>query len=103
MQPVRRQQGLTLPPPLRRKQMVGTIAVGTDGSETANRALDFAMDMAERFGAKLVLASAYRPVSETRLTNERDAAPADVQWSVNPNQEVEQILRDAEETARSRG
>ena len=83
--------------------MVGTIAVGTDGSETAKRAVDFAMDMAERFGAKLVLASAYRPVSETRLTNERDAAPADVQWSINPNQEVETILRDAEETARQRG
>jgi nucleotide-binding universal stress UspA family protein len=83
--------------------MVETIAVGTDGSDTARRAVDFAMDMAERFGAKLVLASAYRPVSETKLTSERDAAPADVQWSVNPNQEVEQILRDAEESARERG
>ena len=83
--------------------MLETIAVGTDGSETAQRAVDFAMDMAERYDAKLVLASAYRPVSETRLTGERDAAPADVQWSVNPNQEVEDILRNAEETARDRG
>src|SRR5215211_5942725 len=83
--------------------MVQTIAVGTDGSETARRAVDFAMDMAERFDAKLVFASAYRPVSETRLTNERDAAPADVQWSINPNQEVEDILRNAEDTARERG
>ena len=83
--------------------MVQTIAVGTDGSETAKRAVDFAMDMAERFSARLVLASAYRPVSETKLTKARDEAPADVQWSVNPNQEVEQILRDAEEVARERG
>lgn len=83
--------------------MVGTIAVGTDGSDTAKRAVDFAIDMAERYGAKLVLASAYRPVSETRLTGERDAAPADIQWSINPNQEVEEVLRDAEETARERG
>ena len=83
--------------------MVQTIAVGTDGSDTAQRAVDFALDMAEKFGAKVVFASAYRPVSETRLTKERDAAPGDVQWSVNPNQEVEQILRDAEEIARERG
>lgn len=83
--------------------MVRTIAVGTDGSGTAQRAVDFAMEMAERFDAKLVFASAYRPVSETRLTKDRDTAPADVQWSVNPNQEVEQILRDAEEGARARG
>jgi nucleotide-binding universal stress UspA family protein len=83
--------------------MVETIAVGTDGSETARRAVDFAMDMAERYGAKLVVASAYRPVSETRLTGDRDRAPADVQWSINPNQEVEEILRAAEDGARERG
>ena len=83
--------------------MLQTIAVGTDGSDTARRAVDFAMDMAERFEAKVVFASAYRPVSETRLTRERDAAPGDVQWSVNPNQEVEQVLRDAEDVARERG
>src|SRR5436305_10972931 len=83
--------------------MVQTIAVGTDGSETARQAVAFAMDMAERYGAKLVLASAYRPVSETRLTGERDRAPADVQWSINPNQEVEATLREAEELARERG
>jgi nucleotide-binding universal stress UspA family protein len=83
--------------------MVQTIAVGTDGSETAQRAVDFAMDMAQSFGAKIVFASAYRPVSETKLTRERDAAPADVQWSVNPNQEVEATLRQAEDLARERG
>lgn len=83
--------------------MVQTIAVGTDGSATAQRAVDFAMDMAQSFGAKIVFASAYRPVSETKLTRERDAAPADVQWSINPNQDVEATLREAEEQARDRG
>jgi nucleotide-binding universal stress UspA family protein len=83
--------------------MVDVIAVGTDGSETARRAVDFAIDMAERYGAKLVLASAYRPVSETRVVHERDAAPADVQWSINPSQEVDATLREAEELARERG
>jgi nucleotide-binding universal stress UspA family protein len=83
--------------------MIQTIAVGTDGSDTAKRAVEVAMDMAERYGAKLVLASAYRPVSETRVVHERDAAPADVQWSINPSQEVDATLRDAEELARERG
>lgn len=83
--------------------MVQTIAVGTDGSDTAKRAVDFAMDMAGRYGAKLVLASAYRPVSETRLTGDRDRAPADVQWAINPSQEVDATLREAEELARERG
>src|SRR4051794_2646247 len=83
--------------------MVQKIAVGTDGTETASRAVEFAMDMAERYGAKLVIASAYRPVSETRLTGERDAAPADVQWAVNPSQEVDATLRDVEERAPERG
>ena len=83
--------------------MVKTIAVGTDGSGTAGKAVDFAVDMAQRYGATVVFASAYRPVSETKLTSERDAAPADVQWSVNPSQEVDATLRAAEEIARERG
>ena len=36
--------------------MIQTVAVGTDGSETANKAVEFALDMAEKFGAKVVIA-----------------------------------------------
>ena len=83
--------------------MVQTIAVGTDGSDTAAKAVDFAMDMAERYGAKLVIASAYKPVSEDRLRKEQVDAPQEIQWSINPSEEVDQTLRAVEETAKERG
>src|SRR3954451_1134149 len=84
-------------------EMVQTIAVGTDGSDTAQKAVDFAMDMAKRYGAKLVLASAYTPQSESQVKRERASAPDDIQWSINPSQEVDATLRAAEDVARERG
>ena len=83
--------------------MVKTIAVGTDGSETAQIAVDFAMDMAEKYEAKLVIASAYSPVGEDRLRKEQADAPQDIQWSINPSQDVDATLRVAEEAAKERG
>ena len=83
--------------------MVNTIAVGTDGSETAKVAVDFAMDMAERYDAKLIIGSAYRPVSEGQLRKEQADAPQDIQWSINPSEEVDRTLRDVEEQAQERG
>jgi nucleotide-binding universal stress UspA family protein len=86
-----------------RRGMVETIAVGTDGSETAQKAVEFALDMAERYGAKLVIASAYRPVPEDRLRREQAAAPQEIQWSINPSEDVDATLRAIEEQARERG
>jgi nucleotide-binding universal stress UspA family protein len=39
--------------------VISTIAVATDGSETAAKAVDMAAEMARRFGAKVVLVSVY--------------------------------------------
>ena len=83
--------------------MVKTIAVGTDGSDTAQIAVDFAMDMAEKYGAKIVIASAYAPVAEDRLRKEQADAPQDIQWSINPSEDVDATLRVAEEAAKDRG
>ncbi|HEX8742290.1 MAG TPA: universal stress protein [Thermoleophilaceae bacterium] len=83
--------------------MVKTIAVGTDGSDTAQVAVDFAMDMAERYGAKLIIASAYKPVSEGQLRREQQDAPQDIQWSINPSEEVDATLRRVEEAAGEKG
>jgi nucleotide-binding universal stress UspA family protein len=83
--------------------MIKTVAVGTDGSETAQVAVDFAMDMAERYGAKLLIASAYKPVSEGQLRREQADAPQDIQWSINPSEEVDATLRVVEEAAKERG
>jgi nucleotide-binding universal stress UspA family protein len=83
--------------------MVKTIAVGTDGSDTAAKAVEFALDLASRYEAKIVFLSAYRPVSEDRLKREARDAPDDVQWQINPAEDVEPALRDAEDAARERG
>ena len=83
--------------------MVKAIAVGTDGSDTAQKAVDFALDMAERYKAKVVIASAYVPVSESRLQREKVDAPQEIQWSINPSEEVDSTLRAVEEQATERG
>jgi nucleotide-binding universal stress UspA family protein len=83
--------------------MIETITVGTDGSDTASKAVEFALDLAEKFGARVVVASSYQPVSEGRLRKEQREAPDDIQWSINPMQDVEAALRAVEQIAQARG
>lgn len=83
--------------------MFSTIVVGTDGSDTATQAVREAVDMAKAVGAALELVSAYTPVSEQRLRSERRDAPDDLQWAINPRQEVEASLTDAADIAREAG
>jgi len=83
--------------------MIQTVAVGTDGSETANKAVDFAFDLAEKFGARVVIASSYKPVSEDRVRRDQQDAPEDIQWSINPTQEVDSNLGAAADRAKGRG
>src|SRR6202171_1141305 len=83
--------------------MFSSIVVGTDGSDTAAQAVREAVDIAGAVGATLQLVSAYTPVSEQRLRAERRDAPEDVQWAINPRQEVEAALADAADLAREAG
>jgi nucleotide-binding universal stress UspA family protein len=83
--------------------MVETIAVGTDGSDTAAKAVEFAVAMAEKFGSRLVVISSYTPVPEDKLRKEQEEAPQDVVWSINPMEEVDATLREVEEKAKERG
>ncbi len=83
--------------------MVETIAVGTDGSETAAKAVDFAIDMAEKYGSRLVVISSYAPVPEDRLAKEQRDAPQEIVWSINPMEDVEATIKHVEERARERG
>jgi nucleotide-binding universal stress UspA family protein len=83
--------------------MVETVAVGTDGSGTADKAVEFAIEMAVRYEAKIVFISAYVPVRESRLQRERTEAPEDMQWSINPAEDVDATLRDCEERAEAKG
>jgi nucleotide-binding universal stress UspA family protein len=83
--------------------MIQTITVGTDGSDTADKAVEFALDLAEKFGAKVVVASSYKPVGEDRIRQDQRDAPEDIQWSINPTQDVDAALRKVEDRARERG
>ena len=83
--------------------MIATVAVGTDGSGTATQAVETALDLAERFSAKIVFLSAYTPVGGQRLREEQREAPADVQWKINPKEDVEATLSEAEQLAEKRG
>ena len=83
--------------------MLEKIAVGTDGSPTATKAVEFALGLAEKHGSQLVVISSYEAVDEHRLRKEQRDAPQEVQWQINPAEDVESALRDVEAMADSRG
>jgi nucleotide-binding universal stress UspA family protein len=83
--------------------MIATVAVGTDGSATAKKAVIAALDLAERYGARIVFVSSYAPVDEVRLRHEKRDAPVEVQWTINPEEDVDATLRECEELADERG
>jgi nucleotide-binding universal stress UspA family protein len=83
--------------------MYGAIVVGTDGSETAKEAVRQATELAKSVGAAVLLVSAYEPVSESRLRQERREVPEDVSWMVNPREDVQALLDEAAEQMRETG
>jgi nucleotide-binding universal stress UspA family protein len=83
--------------------MYSSIVLGTDGSETAREAVKQAIELAKAVGARVHLVSAYQPVPESRLRQERQGAPEDIQWSINPRQDVEKILEEEGEHAQEAG
>ena len=83
--------------------MFKTIAVGTDGTQTADKAVDVALDIAERYGARLLILSAYTPLKVKDLEKERAELPEDVQWSIRADRDVDRILATALERARAHG
>jgi nucleotide-binding universal stress UspA family protein len=83
--------------------MVQTVAVGTDGSGTADKAVEFAIELAVRYEARIVFISAYVPVRESRLQREARDAPEDLQWTINPAEDVDATLRQCEERAEEKG
>jgi nucleotide-binding universal stress UspA family protein len=83
--------------------MFQSMVVGTDGSETAKEAVRQATDLAQRLSAKIHLVSAYEPVPEGRLREERQQVPDDLQWMVNPREDVSATLEGAAEAMRERG
>jgi len=75
--------------------MFDSIVVGTDGSTTAKEAVRQATKLAKTVDATVHLVSAYEPVSESRLRDERQQVPADAQWMVNAREDVDAALKEA--------
>jgi nucleotide-binding universal stress UspA family protein len=78
------------------------VVVGTDGSETAERAVAHAAGLAGAFGARLTVVTAY--AQGTGLTDrERDEVPEDLQWMVTDAGDAEDLAGRAKEIARQAG
>ena len=75
--------------------MFARIVVGTDGSETARQAVREAAQLAKQTGATLVIVSAFDPVPQGRLREERLEAPSDIEHTLGPNEDVDATLADA--------
>jgi len=83
--------------------MYGSIVVGTDGSDTAKEAVRQAAELAKAVGARVLLVSAYEPVPESRLRQERTDVPTDVSWMVNPREDVQGVLDEEAEWIKKDG
>jgi nucleotide-binding universal stress UspA family protein len=82
--------------------MFRSIVVGTDGSDTARQAVRQAIELARAVGARIELVSAYEPVSDARL-REAIHVPEDLQWMINPREDVQATLEQAAGEIRAAG
>jgi nucleotide-binding universal stress UspA family protein len=83
--------------------MYRSIVVGTDGSETARTAVREAVELARTVGATLDVVSAYEPIPRQRLREDARQVPADLQWTINPREEVDATLAEAAGEVRAAG
>ena len=83
--------------------MYASILVGTDGSDTAKTAVRYAIDLARELGARLQIVSAYEPVADQRLREQRAAMPSDMQWTIPPHEDVLAMLAQARDQAQTAG
>jgi nucleotide-binding universal stress UspA family protein len=80
-----------------RASMLSTVAVGTDGSATASKAVEAAAEIARRFDARLVLLSASRSRDPSGGSG---VGAEELQWAHNKDARVRELLRRAEQDLR---
>jgi nucleotide-binding universal stress UspA family protein len=78
--------------------MISTVAVGTDGSATAQEALKTAAEVARRFEAEVVLISAFESSKGARSGGNPER-----EWASNPASLVREILSRAEQDLQAQG
>jgi nucleotide-binding universal stress UspA family protein len=76
--------------------VISTVAVGTDGSETASEAVKQAAEFARRFDAKLVLLSAFKSGPPPPDADEAN-------WAYSPAAQVREILSRTESEMNDQG
>jgi nucleotide-binding universal stress UspA family protein len=82
--------------------MFNTIAVGTDGTETAGKALEVALDLARRYDAQLLIFTAFEAPKDKPLRHDEEP-PEDLSWTINPHAGVDAILATATSRAEELG
>jgi nucleotide-binding universal stress UspA family protein len=83
--------------------MFATILAATDGSDTATVAVRDAVELARGLQARLLIVSAYEPISDERLREQRIEVPRALEWMVNPREDVLAMLLAAAQEARDLG
>jgi nucleotide-binding universal stress UspA family protein len=66
-----------------------SIVVGTDGSATAERAVQHAGQLAKDHGARLVVVTAYEPQDDP-LVKESEGVPEDIRWALTDRVQAEE-------------
>ncbi|MBA2283159.1 MAG: universal stress protein [Acidimicrobiia bacterium] len=73
------------------------VIVGTDGSSTAELAVQHAASLAADHEARLVIVTAYEPQRD--VNEESDRVPADLRWMLTDRSQAEQKARHGKEIA----
>lgn len=80
------------------------IVVGTDGSETAEKAVDEAIELASKLGAELEVVNAFKPVSAAELERMRAEIPdREFKFAAEPSVQSEHLLAKVVEKAERAG
>lgn len=81
--------------------MYASIVVGTDGSESAQRAVAEATRLAKALGGELHLVSAFEPQRGVRIAG----APTEAAkiWTPTPDADVQTVIHEAEATVKMSG
>jgi nucleotide-binding universal stress UspA family protein len=80
-----------------------SIVVGTDGSETASRAVRQAAELAADEGARLVVVTAYRSTGALTSGIDAERVPSDIRHTLSDRAQAEELAEGGRAIARERG
>jgi nucleotide-binding universal stress UspA family protein len=80
-----------------------SIVVGTDGSETAERAVRHAAALAADEGSRLIVVSAYQAEGDRTARGEHDQVPEDLRYRLTDRAQTEELCERGRAIAREAG